>query len=65
MLVWLHLKPNIHALIEKWIPCNLLWALRTINEKNIMVIRGNKKYHPSIGPLQEGLQWLTLLNPYE
>jgi hypothetical protein len=23
-------KPNINALIEKWIPCDLLWEIRMI-----------------------------------
>lgn len=65
MLVWVHPKPNIHALIEKWIPYDLLWAPQTINDTNIMIIRGNKEYNPSVGPLQERLLSLTLLNPYE
>jgi hypothetical protein len=62
MLVWLHPKPNIHVLIEKWIHYDLLWAPRTTNDINIMIIKGNKEYHPSVGPLQERLLSLTLLN---
>jgi hypothetical protein len=29
-------KPNINTLIEKWIFCGLLWALRITNEVNVM-----------------------------
>jgi hypothetical protein len=29
-------RPNINALIEKWMPCDLLWALRCFNSKYVL-----------------------------
>jgi len=36
-------KPSINTLIEKWIPCDLLWAPRIISEINVMKKKGNEK----------------------
>ncbi len=35
---------NIDVLIEKWMPCDLLWALRCPNSKYVSTLRGNEEY---------------------
>jgi hypothetical protein len=37
-------KPNINVLVEKWIPCNLLWTFRF--SEYAMRLRGNEEYCP-------------------
>jgi len=37
-------RPNINALIEKWMPCDLLWAFRCLNFEYVLTLRGNKEY---------------------
>jgi hypothetical protein len=36
-------KPNINVLVEKWIPCDLLWILRLLRFKYAMRLRGNEE----------------------
>jgi hypothetical protein len=39
------MKPNINVLVEKWIPCNLLWTSRFLGSKYVMIMRGNERYY--------------------
>jgi hypothetical protein len=39
-------KPNIHALVEKWIPCDLLWTSRILGFEYTMRLKRNEKYCP-------------------
>ncbi len=39
-------KPNINALVDKWIPCNLLWTPRFLGSEYAMRLRGNEEYCP-------------------
>jgi hypothetical protein len=39
-------KPNINALVGKWIPCNLLWTPRFLGSEYVMRLRGNEEYCP-------------------
>jgi hypothetical protein len=39
-------KPNINVLVEKWIPCDLLWTPRLLQSEYAMRLRGNEKYCP-------------------
>jgi hypothetical protein len=58
-------KQDINALIEKWIPCDLLWApMIATNNGSVMNIKDNNKYHPFICLSQERLLLLALPNPY-
>jgi hypothetical protein len=37
-------KPNINVLVEKWIPCDLLWTPRFFGFEYAMRLRGNEEY---------------------
>ncbi len=37
-------KPNINVLVEKWIPCDLVWTPRFLKSKCTMRLRGNEEY---------------------
>jgi hypothetical protein len=39
------IRPNIIFLIKKWMPCDLLWALRHPNSKYVTRLRGNEEYY--------------------
>ncbi len=34
-------KPNINVLVDKWIPCNLLWTLRLLRSEHAMRLKWN------------------------
>ncbi len=36
-------KPNINVLVEKWIPCDLLWTLIFLRSEYIMKLKGNEE----------------------
>jgi hypothetical protein len=38
------IRPNINVLIEKWMPCDLLWVLICLNSKYVLKLRGNEEY---------------------
>jgi hypothetical protein len=37
-------KPNINVLVEKWIPCDLLWTPKFLGFEYTMRLRGNEEY---------------------
>jgi hypothetical protein len=37
-------KPNINALIEKWMPSDMLWAPRSTGSLYVMRTKGNEEY---------------------
>jgi hypothetical protein len=54
-------KPNINALIEKWMPCDMFWTLRVSRFKYTIKLRSNEEYHPERIEKRDFL----LPNPYE
>jgi hypothetical protein len=54
-------KPNINALIEKWMPCDMFWTPRIPGSKYIIRLKGNESII-----LRELKEKKSLLpNPYE
>jgi hypothetical protein len=56
-----YIKPNINALIEKWMPCDMFWTPRFPRFGYTIKLKGNEEYHP------ERIQKRKFLlpNPYE
>jgi len=58
-------RPNINALIEKWMLCDLLWAFRCPNSKYVLRLKGNEKYHYEEIVSKEFWLELLILDPHE
>jgi hypothetical protein len=41
-------KPNINALIEKWMPCDMFWTHGFPRSEYTIILRGNEEYHLEI-----------------
>lgn len=39
-------KPNINALVEKWMPCDMLWIQPCLYENYVIKRKGNPEYQP-------------------
>jgi hypothetical protein len=37
-------KPNINVLVDKWIPCDLLWTPKFLRSEHALRLRGNDEY---------------------
>jgi hypothetical protein len=38
-------KPNINALVEKWMPCDMFWTPKVLGSEYTIRLRGNEEYH--------------------
>jgi hypothetical protein len=56
-------RPNINVLIGKWMPCDLLWALRCTNSKYVSTLKGNEEYCYEEIMLEEFWSELLISNP--
>jgi hypothetical protein len=54
-------RPNINALIEKWIPSDMLWAPRFTSLKYVTRTRGSEEYISEIIESKEF--WSTVMIP--
>jgi hypothetical protein len=57
-------KPNIKALVEKWIPCDLLWTTRFLGFKYTMRLRRNEEYCPKEIESKELWSTMMILDSY-
>jgi len=59
------IKPNIDVLVEKWIPCDLLWTFRFSGSKYTMKLKGNEKY--CLEEIESKELWFTMmiLDPFK
>jgi hypothetical protein len=56
-----YIKPNINALVEKWMPCDTFWTPRVLRFEYMIRLKGNEEYH-----LERIEIYIFLsLNPYE
>jgi hypothetical protein len=52
-------KPNINDLVEKWIPCDLLWTPRFLGSEYAMKLGRNEKYCPE--EIESKELWSTMI----
>ncbi len=38
-------KPDINALVEKWMPCDMFWTPKVPRSKYTIRLRSNEEYH--------------------
>jgi len=58
-------KPNINVLVDKWIPCDLLWTHKFLGSEYTMRMRGNEEYCPKEIESKEFWSTMMILDPYK
>jgi hypothetical protein len=58
-------KSNINILVERWIPCDLLWTSRYLGFEYTMRLKGNEKYCPKEIESKEFRSTMMISDPYK
>jgi hypothetical protein len=58
-------KPNINVLVDKWIPCDLLWTSKFLGSECTMRLKGNEECCQKEIESKEFWSTMMILDPYK